>query len=91
MLLDRAILARMALLFDEPVVVFEAPRSRRELRDVESASRWLVEKWPKPKHRKHFKIAAGTCLAALEGRVTAAEARAAFAAAAEIEGLLLTY
>jgi penicillin V acylase-like amidase (Ntn superfamily) len=68
----------------EPVAVWEGIAVRRTLNAVEDVALFLLHQWPE-RHRgkkKHIK-AQMAVLAALEGKNTVEEARAAFIAAAE--------
>ncbi len=77
--------------FDEPVTVRERPNIVREFRDIETAARWLVEKWPGHRNKISYREAIVACTEALQMKATPAYARMAFIAAAKVAGLLPHY
>ncbi len=73
--------------FSNPLhVVEQNGRVRRQLSDVETAARWLLEKWPGPDTAK-AKAARRACLAALEGQASADAARKAVYAVLRERGI----
>jgi hypothetical protein len=77
------------LLTFEAVEILEDGRIRRNIRDVEAAARWLLEKWPGDRDGKRYKAALKACHDAIEGVVKPANVRAALVIAARAEGILL--
>ena len=55
---------------------------------VEGAARCLIRAWAGDRSLESYKIACFTCLAAMEGETTAAQAREAIIEAAEDDGIL---
>lgn len=62
--------------------------SRRVITSVEGAARCLVRAWAADRALESYKIACFTCLAAMEGETTAAQAREAIIEAAKDAGIL---
>jgi hypothetical protein len=75
----------------EPVHVWEGLGKSRAISDVERAAEWLMQRWP-PAFRDTEANAAArlACLEAWEDRLPAEYARAAFKAAAEEAGILVS-
>ncbi len=72
----------------DPVTIWETASRRRVVADVEAAARCLTDTWPGDRRQKAYAAACQACLDALEGKATAAAARAAFVKAAKSSGIL---
>jgi hypothetical protein len=73
----------------DPVSAWETLHRRRALHAVETAARWLMQRWPRHVEKpKSYRRAVEICLAAIHGRATPAEVRAALIAALDEAGLL---
>lgn len=72
-----------------PVSVWETLSRSRTLADVESAARWLLDRWPAETARpRSYPKALRACLGALNGSSTVEAARAALIKAADDAGIL---
>ncbi len=73
----------------EHVSVWETISRRRNITDVHSAARWLLERWPSSVNKpRSFAKAVRLCLAAVDGTVEVDQAREAFVMAADDAGIL---
>ena len=71
-----------------PVSVWEGDAVKRTLTDVDSAARFMLEKWPKVDDTDLYRAARQAALDALTGASFVEPFRAAFIAAAEEAGIL---
>jgi len=73
----------------EPVFIWEMIGKRRKIGDVERGAEWLLNRWPEAfSQTLAHRAAQIACLDALEGRLDASYARAAFVVAAREADIL---
>jgi hypothetical protein len=72
----------------DPISIWESNGTKRVLTSLEGASRFFMDGWPGERDRPTYREAVRACLAALVGKGSTEEARAAIVEAASAAGIL---